>query len=556
MKQAVRWIIMAAMLLMISVPVEAATKTRLSATSIAMDAGAKTKIKLVKYKKLSKKQLKKVKWTSSNKKVATVKASGKYKQNAMITAKHSGKTTIKVIYNGKSYRCKVTVNQEGKKHQAGDVDDDDEEDNDSPEKKKDEVIAATSITIDQGSKVTLTEGDTYQLTATVIPSNAPVHWSSSNPSVATVDQNGLVTVLKGGKAGISCVSLNTKKLRAAIMAVTVNLKAKYTYECYLIGDVYNAGFMKVGLYDDGCTPIYIKTDNPNPETIEMQYVSGYSSNNYHNFADVKYTTEADKEHGLRKVEGGYLGLLCGDGGTYEKRSDGYYYLNINKKLNGTVTSLIREFETSDHNEWSQPYAEAGSFTFEVKDFYKEMDAWMDQVIAEHTTSDMNVHEKMLALSKYVMDEFEYLPRGGDRDGYGYGQMALAQRIEPFFITHLVESTKGPKLLENFAAKIGYKVANADDLVFNNKYDNYHGYILGTYNGVTYAYCGIPQSETSYYLDEIKEYTETDDNWGLNLCYIINENGKEIESVKPDYNKFYPTIYYYRNIHYVDFSKFK
>ena len=77
MKHAVRIMVMAAMLLILAVPVEAATKTtRLSATSIAMDAGTKTKIKLVKYKKLSKKQLKKVKWTSSNKKVATVKASG------------------------------------------------------------------------------------------------------------------------------------------------------------------------------------------------------------------------------------------------------------------------------------------------------------------------------------------------------------------------------------------------------------------------------------------------------------------------------------------------
>lgn len=550
MKQAVRWIIMAAMLLMISVPVEAATKTtRLSATSIAMDAGAKTKIKLVKYKKLSKKQLKKVKWTSSNKKVATVKASGKYKQNAMITAKHSGKTTIKVIYNGKSYRCKVTVNQEGKKHQAGDVDDDDKEDNDSPEKKKDEVIAATSITIDQGSKVTLTEGDTYQLTATVVPSNAPVHWSSSNPSVATVDQNGLVTVLKGGKAGISCVSLNTKKPRIAIMAVTVNLKAKYTYECYLIGDVYNDGFMAVGLYDSGCTPIYIKTDNPNPDTIEMQYVTNVLA--CYNFPDVNYLTDADKESTLRKVQGGYLGLIWGNIGTYEKKSDGYYYLNNNKKLNGTVTSLIREFETSDHNEWSQPYAEAGSFTFEVKDFYKEMDAWMDQVIAEQTTPDMNVHEKMLALSKYVMDEFEYMPRVGDRDGYGYGGgMALAQKMEPFFITHLVESTKGPKLLENFAAKIGYKVIDGDDPIAVRKYGNNHGSVIGTYNGVTYAYCGCPTTTGYYYFSKVTESVVVDGVIGLTLYDVID--GEDAA-----YHRYwYPDKSVKRNIQFVDFSKFK
>lgn len=227
MKHAVRIMVMAAMLLILAVPVEAAGKiTRLSATSITMDAGSKTKIKLVKYKKLSKKQLKKVKWTSSNKKVATVKASGKYKQNATITAKHSGKTTIKVIYNGKSYRCKVTVNQEGKKHQAGDVDDDDEEDNDSPEKKKDVApaydntqVVLVRINIPQeatvnGSSVSMQLGDTVQLSATVYPdtaANKTVTWESDKEDIVTVDQNGLITGHAIGGANVTAWSADRKK---------------------------------------------------------------------------------------------------------------------------------------------------------------------------------------------------------------------------------------------------------------------------------------------------------------------------------------------------------
>ena len=543
MKHAVRIMVMAAMLLILAVPVEAATKTtRLSATSIAMDAGTKTKIKLVKYKKLSKKQLKKVKWTSSNKKIATIKASGKYKQNATITAKHSGKTTIRVIYNRKSYRCKVTVNQEGKKHQSGDVDDDEEE-KDSPEKKKEEVIAATSITINQGTEMTLTEGDTYQLTATVVPSNAPVIWNSSNPSVATVDQNGLVTVLKGGKVGISCISQNTSKPRIAIMSITANLKAKYTYECYLLAAVYNGGFNANGLYDSGCTPIYIKTDNPNPETIEMQYVSGYDSNNSHNFEDVKYSTESDRGHGLRRVEGGYLGLLSAVSGTYEKAAYGEYFYNTEKRPVGTTTSLIREYATADHS-WSQPYAEAGSFTFEVRDFLSERDAWIDKIIAEQTTPDMNVHEKMMALSKYIT-LMDYIPHRAQesmtdaeyKKKYGNGLIELTDKIGPFWISNVLESAKGPSVLELFGKRIGYEVKSGNGVP--------HGWVRGIYEGVTYEYLATPNVHTGYFEDCVESDYIVESDY-----YARRRDPYQAVSEHIDY------LGHDRKIQYVDFSKFK
>lgn len=48
-----------------------------------------------------------VKWTSSNKKVATVKKSGKY--GAVVTGKKAGKTTITAKVGSKKLKCKVTV---------------------------------------------------------------------------------------------------------------------------------------------------------------------------------------------------------------------------------------------------------------------------------------------------------------------------------------------------------------------------------------------------------------------------------------------------------------
>ena len=48
----------------------------------------------------------------------------------------------------------------------------------------------------------LTEGETGTITATVKPDNATnktVTWSSSNPTIAAVDQNGIVTALQSGE---------------------------------------------------------------------------------------------------------------------------------------------------------------------------------------------------------------------------------------------------------------------------------------------------------------------------------------------------------------------
>lgn len=70
-------------------------------------------------------------------------------------------------------------------------------------------------------KLTLTEGDTEQLTATVTPNGADktVKWTTSNESVAKVSSEGLVTALKAGTATITCHAKNNK---AASCEVTVN----------------------------------------------------------------------------------------------------------------------------------------------------------------------------------------------------------------------------------------------------------------------------------------------------------------------------------------------
>lgn len=66
-------------------------------------------------------------------------------------------------------------------------------------------VSVTSVTLSQSS-INLKEGNNYQLSASVFPTNATnknVNWSSSNTSVATVN-NGLVSAKSAGTATITC----------------------------------------------------------------------------------------------------------------------------------------------------------------------------------------------------------------------------------------------------------------------------------------------------------------------------------------------------------------
>ena len=84
-------------------------------------------------------------------------------------------------------------------------------------------VKVTGVKLNKSSK-SLTIGDTFTLTATVKPNNATdksVTWSSSNTSVATVDENGVVTAVSEGTATITATASNGVK---ADCTVTVKQK--------------------------------------------------------------------------------------------------------------------------------------------------------------------------------------------------------------------------------------------------------------------------------------------------------------------------------------------
>ncbi len=140
---------------------------------------------------------KSVTWASNNEAVATVD------ENGLVTAVAAGTATITATTNdGGAFTasCEITVNPA--------------------------AILATSVSLDQ-SNVSLSEGMTLQLTATVLPDDATdksVTWASSNEAVATVDENGLVTAVAAGTATITATTSDGSNL-AASCEITVEATA-------------------------------------------------------------------------------------------------------------------------------------------------------------------------------------------------------------------------------------------------------------------------------------------------------------------------------------------
>ncbi|MDE6795039.1 MAG: Ig-like domain-containing protein, partial [Muribaculaceae bacterium] len=116
-----------------------------------------------------------ISWTSSDPEVATVD------ENGLVTALSVGTATITATTaNGAKAECVVTV----------------------------EPIPVESVELD-ATEATLRVNETVQLLATLLPENATdksLTWTSSNPEVATVDENGLVTALSVGTATITATN--------------------------------------------------------------------------------------------------------------------------------------------------------------------------------------------------------------------------------------------------------------------------------------------------------------------------------------------------------------
>ena len=109
-----------------------------------------------------------VKWETTNSHIASV-------ENGKVTAMGGGKATITAKAGDKVAYCIVTV-----------------------------TVPVESVTLNY-TDISLNEGESFTLKAEIIPKDATVQtvsWSSSDNSIATVDQNGTIQAIKQGSATI------------------------------------------------------------------------------------------------------------------------------------------------------------------------------------------------------------------------------------------------------------------------------------------------------------------------------------------------------------------
>lgn len=134
---------------------------------------------------------KRVTWSTSDETIATVNSSG------VVTGVGAGNVTITATTaNGLTATCSVVVNG---------VD-----------------IEPESITLNKETTV-LNPGETDQLIATVLPASTiykTVTWSSSDPTIATVNSDGLVTGVKSGNAIITATTTNGLTATCDVLVLT------------------------------------------------------------------------------------------------------------------------------------------------------------------------------------------------------------------------------------------------------------------------------------------------------------------------------------------------
>ena len=149
----------------------ASAAVQLSSTSATIIKGQSKQLKI-------KGTTKSATWSSSNKSVATVTQKGKVPGNK------NGKALITAKIGSKKYTCSVKIVTAS--------------------------ITRKSVTIEAGRYITLS----------IKNANAPVTWSSSNSSVASVNKSGIVTAHKEGTCTIY------GKMNGVLYTCSVTVKAK------------------------------------------------------------------------------------------------------------------------------------------------------------------------------------------------------------------------------------------------------------------------------------------------------------------------------------------
>ena len=167
----------------------------------------------------------KIKWSSSDKTIATVSSNGK------ITAVSDGKVKIYAHIDGKKYSKTI------------------------------KIVDGVNVSLNKSS-ASIKVGKKLTLKATTSPSNidTDLTWSSSNTKVASVSSKGVV---KGLKAGTATITVKTSDGNKATCKITVKKTsyAKPVITTFMTDKTYrNCTVMVMGIKNEGKADMIIKSD--------------------------------------------------------------------------------------------------------------------------------------------------------------------------------------------------------------------------------------------------------------------------------------------------------
>jgi GH35 family endo-1,4-beta-xylanase len=230
-------------------------------------------------------------WESRDKKVATVNKEG------VVKARETGNTTI---------TCKITSGKSSKTLEAKVV------------VQKPSRRPAEKVIINNKIQ-SMVVGETYDLNGTFTPKDASdaVNWTSSDTSVAQVDENGVVTALKNGKVTIKATTVNKSRTDKVEIKVSSEVEVSSQKE------------LDKALKADKASTILIKSKKdikliiPKGDYSEKELVVDAPKASIHNYGVFKKVTiRALKDHNWHEfAKGNEINVFDSAKITVEKNAD-------------------------------------------------------------------------------------------------------------------------------------------------------------------------------------------------------------------------------------------
>ena len=235
-------------------------------------------------------------------------------------------------------------------------------------------------------------GPASTITATRI-GDGKITYQTNNPDIATVDSNGNVTAVSAGIAYIYVAMEETKNYNGGDKSFTLYVAGgtglKYNYEVFFLSD-----YKK---YKGLSTPVFIKTNNPNPETIRIMGIGGKEAYALEYFEDVRYTGNNYLSE-LFSVEGGYIaGILPEKIGENE--------IKIKEIYKGCED--IETYKYRDELQYLFGNTTGTKLYFTAYDAEATRANWINEIIANNTDPSNSFEQNMTNVENYILSNFNY-----------------------------------------------------------------------------------------------------------------------------------------------------